>query len=246
LIINGAGGRTGSRVCALALSDDTLDVVAALTRAGSARVGAPAPGAAEARKPLVLRDQTHDPADVVIDVSSDDGARRAIEMALERRAGLLIATTGLSDQTRRLAVEASEKIPVILAPNTSTGVAATAEAARRIARALGGGCDAWIVEAHHAGKKDAPSGTALRLAEALRDGGGTIGAERILSIRAGDIIGEHTVRFVCRGEEIVLTHRAMTRDVFALGALRAAKWLHGRSPGMWTMEDVLSIERAGG
>lgn len=247
IIVSGATGRAGSRVCALALRDESFALAGALTHAGSARLGAPVPDAADARKPLCFQAETSAPADVVIDFSTDEGARRALRLALDRGAALLVATTALSDATVAEMREAAKKrISVIVAPNTSLGVAAAVDAAARLAGALGPTFAASIVEAHHSRKKDAPSGTALRLARAVRGSGGSLRDDQILAIRAGDIVGEHTLRFVGEGESIELVHRAASRDVFARGALRAAKWLHGRSAGWWTMEDVLGFARAGG
>lgn len=183
-------------------------------------------------------------ADVVIDFSTSESAEGAIELAERLHLALLVGTTALSEQTTAKLKAASKKIPVLLAPNTSLGVAVLADAARRMAAALGeggGGYECSIVEAHHSAKKDAPSGTAKRLAAAVREGGGpsALSDEQILAVRGGDVIGEHTIRFAGPGEYIELTHRATSRDLFARGALRAAAWLKGRPTGWYTIEDTL-------
>lgn len=181
---------------------------------------------------------------VVIDFSSDDGARAALSSALARSDALLIGTTALGAHTLQLLKEASKKISILVAPNTSLGIAVLSRAASDAARALGPGYSASIVEAHHSRKKDAPSGTAIRLASVIRDAGNPLRDDQVLSIRAGDIIGEHTIRFAGPGECIELTHRATSRDVFALGALRAAAWIALKPAGWWTMEDVVGLPRS--
>jgi 4-hydroxy-tetrahydrodipicolinate reductase len=245
VIVHGASGRMGARLCALALDDPSIELVAALARAGSRALGAPAVPGKPADCPLKIAVSAPGPrADVVVDFSSDSGVPGALAVALHARAAILVATTALSDSTLTALRDAAKKIPVIVAPNTSLGVAVLADAAARIARALGPGYRPSIVEAHHSKKADAPSGTALRLAHALDSAGSPIGPDQILSIRSGDVVGEHTVRFAGPGEYLELTHRATTRDLFALGALRAAKWLHGRAPGWWTIEDVVGLSRS--
>jgi 4-hydroxy-tetrahydrodipicolinate reductase len=152
----------------------------------------------------------------------------------------LVCTTGLgSDAVETLRAESKARA-VLLSPNTSLGIAAVADLVRRCAAMLPG-YECSVVEAHHSQKKDAPSGTALRLADAARAGGTGLKPEQIVSIRGGDVVGEHTVRFAGPGEYVELTHRATSRDLFARGALAAAAWLKGRGPGWWTMEDVLGL-----
>ncbi len=177
---------------------------------------------------------------MVVDFSSDAGARPALAIAERLNAALLVGTTALSAGTIDALRAAAGQRAVLVTPNTSLGVAAVAALVATAARALPG-FDCSIVEAHHTRKADAPSGTAKRLAEAAKQAGSTLRDDQILSIRAGDIIGEHTVRFAGPGEYVELTHRATSRDVFVRGALVAAAWLNGRKPGYWTMEDVLGF-----
>lgn len=248
IIVHGATGRVGSRLCSLAARDSAFHLGAALARPGSPGIGSPAFAGEQGKNAPRIADATTAPADVVIDFSSDDGVRAALSVASQRSAALLVGTTGISDQTMRMLRDASARLAVLVAPNTSLGIAAVADAAARFAASLGPEFRVSLVESHHIHKKDAPSGTALRLASAIRDAAPDparqLPDDQILSIRAGDIIGEHTIRFAGPGEYIELTHRATTRDVFALGALKAARWLHGRSPGWWTMEDVLGFARS--
>ncbi len=238
VIVQGASGRVGARLCALALDDPAFSLAGALTHARSTRLGQPC--APHPRAPR-LAHSTDAPADAVIDFSCDPGTRAALGLALARPAALLVGTTALADDTRALLRDAAARIPVLLAANTSTGVAVLADLTRRTAAALGAGYAASIVEAHHARKKDAPSGTALSLAESARAAGAALPPDQILSIRSGDVVGEHTVRFAGPGEYLELTHRATSRDVFARGALRAAAWLAGRPAGWYTMDDVLGL-----
>jgi 4-hydroxy-tetrahydrodipicolinate reductase len=213
----------GSAVVRAAQRSAAFTVAAALTRA----TGAPARGALD--------------ADVVIDFTSDAGARAALEIARGAGASLLVGTTGLAPETLDLLRGESQRRAVLVAPNTSPGATILATLVAIAARALRDTHDVAIVEAHHAMKKDAPSGTALRLAHAASDAGARINPGQILSIRGGSQVGEHIVRFAGPEEVVELSHHAQSRDLFAEGALRAAGWLHGRKPGWWTMEDVLGL-----
>jgi 4-hydroxy-tetrahydrodipicolinate reductase len=155
--------------------------------------------------------------------------------------------------------DAATAIPVVLAPNTSLGVTVLLKLVADAARALGSGYDIEVVEAHHRMKRDAPSGTALRLAEAAAEASGRdlaataryarhgdVGPRTgeeigIQTIRGGDVIGDHTVFFLGLGERVEITHRASSRDTFARGAVRAAEWLAGKGPGLYDMRDVLGL-----
>jgi 4-hydroxy-tetrahydrodipicolinate reductase len=156
---------------------------------------------------------------------------------------LLVGVTGL-DRPEHQALVArlralSHRCAVLVTPNTSLGVAAVAHAAAGLARALGPGYSWTMAETHHTRKKDAPSGTALRLAQAIASGGVTMEASAIRSIREGEVVGTHTIAIEGPGEVIELTHRATTRDLFAHGALRCCAFLAGRPAGWYTMEDVV-------
>jgi 4-hydroxy-tetrahydrodipicolinate reductase len=219
----GATGRVGARVCALA-EDDARFLVTARWALG-------ATGADRA-----------DPLDLVIDFSCDEGARRALGLARDRGAALLVGTTGLSSETLDAADDFARSRPLIVAPNTSLGVALLARLVRTAAHALGERADVDIMEAHHRAKRDAPSGTALRLAAAIGEGSGLPpDPARLHAIRAGDIAGEHTVFFSMAGERLVLSHHATSRDLFARGALDAGAWLARRPPGQYTIDDALGL-----
>jgi 4-hydroxy-tetrahydrodipicolinate reductase len=238
--VHGASGRMGARLCELAHHDPALALVGAIARDGSPRLGERAASPAPRGEAVQLSAHTGVPADAVIDFSSEAGLENALKTARNAGAALLVGTTGLSDEAKRLLRDEARHRAVILAPNTSVGVAVLARAVRELAAALAS-YDCSIVEAHHNKKKDAPSGTALRLAQAARDGGAALTDASIVAVRGGDVVGEHTVRFAGVGEYVELTHRATSRDLFARGALRAAAWLKGRAPGWYTMEDVLGF-----
>jgi len=228
LAINGATGRMGALTCTLARDDSRFELVARIGREHDAITG-----------------DGDAPIDVIIDFSTDQGTRNAAELATQRRAALMIGTTGLSRQTLSVIEVASQTIPVMVAPNTSAGIAVMIHLVSEAARLLGRDHDVNLVEVHHSGKRDAPSGTALRIAESMRDRAGIeLPADRIHAIRAGEVIGEHTVEFFSAEERIRVTHVATSRDLFARGALDAAAWLHGRSPGFWTVEQSLGLETA--
>jgi 4-hydroxy-tetrahydrodipicolinate reductase len=176
---------------------------------------------------------------VVVDASSPQSVAMAIDVARRAGAALLVCTTGHDDQAVAMLRDEAAHRAVMLTPNTSVGVAAVSAAAALLARALPG-YQVSIVEQHHIHKKDAPSGTAKRIARALRDAGAQLDDQQVMAIRAGDIVGEHTIRLSGPGETIELVHRATTRDLFALGAIRASMWLAGRAPGWYTIEQTLA------
>ena len=197
--------------------------------------------------------------DVVIDFSHPDATEQNCAACVGSGKPMVIGTTGHSQHQRALIEEAAKSIPVLLAANFSVGVNTLFWLTRRAAELLGDGCDLEIVETHHRLKKDAPSGTAKRLAEILCDvraldytknvlhgregmigerAGDQIGMH---AIRGGDVVGDHTVIFAAPGERLELTHKASSRETFALGALRAARWIVGKPPGRYSMEDVLGL-----
>lgn len=196
-------------------------------------------------------------ADVVIDFSTPEGtATRARECA-ELGAPLVACATGLEATYEAALDEASKRIAVLAAANTSVGVALLVKLVGEAARALGPGYDVELVELHHKGKKDAPSGTALALARALCSATGRDPAKDLVhgrhgktprrqgeigvhALRLGDVVGEHRVYFAGDGERIELAHVATSRDTFARGALRAARWLAGQAPGRYGMADVVA------
>ena len=258
--INGAAGAMGKRLIALLRETDDLQLVAALDRQDHPDLGKDA-GLLAGGEPLgvMLSDELSAHPDVLVDFSAPEATvARAAECA-EKGVAVVIGTTGLTAEQRdRIERQVAAKVPVLLAPNMSLGVNVLFGLVERVARALGDGYDIEIVEAHHRRKKDAPSGTALelgrRIARALdRDPEavlcygrqGPVGARKpeeiaIHAVRGGDIVGDHTVVFAAEGERLELTHRASSRDVFAHGALRAARFLAGKPPGLYSMAHVLA------
>jgi 4-hydroxy-tetrahydrodipicolinate reductase len=197
--------------------------------------------------------------DVVVDFSHPGATNEICRACLGAGKPLVTGTTGHSNEERMSLEKAAKSLPIVFSPNFSIGVSALFWLTRKAAEMLGKDFDLEIVETHHRLKKDAPSGTGRRLAEILcevrnltyaknvthgREGlvGERPSAEiGVHSIRGGDAVGDHTVTFAGRGERLELTHRAASRETFAAGALRAARWILGRAPGLYSMEDVLGL-----
>lgn len=229
----------GARLCTLIMKDGALELVGAVDTDESRAIGTVSvPG--DDTSPIVQNADGIDVlADVVIDFSTATAAASAISCARRAEAALLVGTTALSTQTiDELHAEASRRA-VLIAPNTALGVSAMVRIVSDAAKLLGSAFGCTIIEAHHAAKRDAPSGTAIRLQDAIQ--GAHARVDAVHSIRAGDTIGEHTVRFDGPGESITITHTAVSRDLFVLGAIRAASWLATQKPGLYTMEDVLGF-----
>ncbi len=198
--------------------------------------------------------------DVVVDFSYHEATVPLTRLCSQYLKPIVIGTTGHTEEEKINIRSFSEKIPIVLSSNYSTGVNTLFYLVRKAAETLGLNYDNEIIEVHHRMKKDAPSGTALTLAEILaevrkkelseiaRYGRNGIVGERtsdeigIHSVRAGDVVGDHTVIFATNGERIEITHKASTREAFAKGALRAAIWIYGKNPGMYNMMDVLGLK----
>jgi 4-hydroxy-tetrahydrodipicolinate reductase len=177
----------------------------------------------------------------VIDFSHPDAIEAICRAALQDRRPLVVGTTGYSPEQRSAIERAAKSVPVVFASNFSAGVNALFALARNAAETLGPEFNAEIVETHHKMKKDAPSGTAKTLGQILRTARKTENEVPIQSIREGDVVGEHKVIFNGPSERLELTHRADSRDIFARGALRSARWIIGKSPGLYSMQDVLGL-----
>ena len=231
LLIHGASGRMGQALLRLAAErPDRHQVVAAVTRrTPSPRVvdGVPYFGASELAGVPAF--------DVAIDFSLPDGFDPILALCVERGVPLVSGTTGISTEQMTAVAQAATGIALVWATNFSLGVAVLAELVERAASALPG-WDVDVVESHHVHKKDAPSGTALTLGQAAGSAGAQV---HYASLRAGDIVGEHTVQFAGLGERVELVHRATHRDVFARGALHAAEKLAGRPAGNYRVRDLL-------
>jgi 4-hydroxy-tetrahydrodipicolinate reductase len=238
-----------------------LRLSGALASATSARLGQEAAldGPATGVKVTADPRQALAGATVAVDFSVPQSVAAHARACVESRAGLLVGTTGIDAASRAELEAAAERIPVLIAPNTSVGVAVLTQLLELASKAFGPQYDVEISEAHHRMKRDAPSGTALAWGEAVAGArGGTLAEVAVFDrhgsfalrkpgsigfavVRAGDIVGEHTAMFVGSGERIELTHRATDRITFARGALRAAHWLIGRPAGLYGMRDVVGF-----
>jgi 4-hydroxy-tetrahydrodipicolinate reductase len=220
VLVIGAAGRMGKTVLDLARNDPEVEIVAECDLGDSI-------------------DAAMKNCDVAIDFSQADAINEICRDAVHYGKSLVIGTTGHSQQQRRTIEETAKSLPIVLASNFSVGVNVLFWLTRKAAELLGADFKPQIVEAHHQMKKDAPSGTAKTLAEILK------AAWKIEipveSIREGEVVGEHTVIFIGPAERLELTHRAASREIFARGALRAAKWIIGRPPGLYSMQDVLGL-----
>ena len=229
VLVHGASGRMGQALLRLAAERRDLQVTGAVSHKVESRVldGVPHFAASELAGVPAF--------DVAVDFSLPEGFDGILGTCLARSCALVSGTTGLSPEQRASLTHAAARIPLAWASNYSLGVAVLHDLVERAAATLQGwDCD--IVEVHHTRKLDAPSGTALTLGEAAERGGAD---PRYASLRAGDIVGEHTVQFTAAGERVELIHRATNRDIFARGALHAASRLPGRAPGLYTLRDLL-------
>ncbi len=231
LLIHGASGRMGQALLRLAAEREDLQVVAAYSRSQPAQrviEGVPHFAAAELAAAPAF--------DVAIDFSLPQGFDPVLALCAQRGAALVSGTTGLSSAQNAAISEAAARIAVVWAANYSLGVAVLTELVRRAAAALPGwDCD--VIEAHHTRKLDAPSGTALHLGAAAAIGRGA--EPHYASLRAGDIVGEHTVQFAAAGERLELIHRASNRDIFARGALEAALRVARQAPGRYGLAELM-------
>jgi len=263
IAILGADGRMGrALVRAVVAADPEAKLTAATERAGSPALGQDA-GVVATGQPLGVAIKAGVPeagaADVWIDFTVPAATVAYTEAAVAAGASLVVGTTGLAPAERAAIERAAKKVPVVFAPNYSIGINVMLKLVADAAQTLGPSYDLEIVETHHRAKRDAPSGTALRLAEALAEATGRdlaadaryerhgeIGPRPstqigLQTLRGGDVIGDHTVHFMGIGDRIEITHRASSRDTFAVGAVRAALWLAGRPAGLYDMRGVLGL-----
>lgn len=258
--VAGARGRMGRAIIQAIGSTDNIELAGALEHENHPDIGQQVSeqGAPPVKIGSDLRSLSGG-IDVLIDFTTPEGSLRNLETCAELGIPAVIGTTGLGEEQKEALRMYALRTPTVFSPNMSVGVNLLFKLAATAASALGDDYDVEIVEAHHRMKKDAPSGTALRLAEVVAQALGRNLAEKavyarqgmigersadeigIQTIRAGDIVGEHTLLLAGPGERIELIHRAHNRDNFARGAVRAALWIAGREPGLYTMADVLGI-----
>jgi 4-hydroxy-tetrahydrodipicolinate reductase len=254
--VPGAAGKMGKMVIEAVLEAGGR-VAAAIERRGHPAVGRPA--SADGVPVTDDFEAALDAADVYIDFTAPEATQGHVEVAASRRVAAVIGTTGLSAEARAAIMHAGASIPIVVAPNFSLGVTLVCALVEQAARALGEAFDLEVVELHHRQKRDAPSGTALAIGEAMARGrgidfaaarrsgrDGDVGARppaeiALHAVRGGDVVGEHTAHFLGPGERLEITHRAASRAVFARGAVRAAAWAIGKPPGVYSMRDVLGL-----
>jgi 4-hydroxy-tetrahydrodipicolinate reductase len=265
-VVTGASGRMGSRIINVLSTSEGIRLSAAVEKKGHPQVGQDASGPAGIPPSGVLNLITDDldaalkAGDVAIDFTHPEASLEHIRVCAEHKKSIVIGTTGFTKEQLDQIHKYVQTIPCVLSPNMSIGVNLTFKILAEVAKTLGDEYDIEIVEAHHRMKKDAPSGTAMKMAQVLAQAvhrnldevgvyarKGMIGERSkkeigIQTVRAGDIVGEHTVMFAGKGERIEITHRAHSRDTFAAGAVRAAKWIVGKKPGLYDMQDVLGLK----
>lgn len=261
--IMGVAGRMGLSIFRLLNAQEDIQIVGATEIEGHPAIGndvGVVSGEGEIGVPVTngIEESSSD-ADVIVDFTTPSSTLDNARYASSRGKAMVIGTTGFTEEEKNELKVLCDSFPCVFSPNMSIGVNVMFEATKKIAEVLGDEFDVEIIEAHHKHKVDAPSGTALRLGEAAAEGlnrdflsvarferHGAIGERGekeigMQTIRAGDIVGEHTVMFCGTGERIELTHRALSRDNFAKGAVRAVKWISDKPSGMYTMKEVLGI-----
>jgi 4-hydroxy-tetrahydrodipicolinate reductase len=254
LAVAGACGRTGSSVLRQAVEDGQFDVVAALSTRDDPLCGstvAAGQGGVEIASVLDV------PCDVLIDFTLPEGTMTWLEVCVARRLAMVIGATGYDEAQLEMIRQAAKTVPIVMASNFSLGINVLLDVVGRVARDLGPGYDVEIIEAHHRHKLDAPSGTARAFVEAVRStredeetsqivygrhgqtGERQAGEIGVHAVRMGELIGRHEIHFSGAGETITLKHTAHSRDTFAAGALRAARWVVGKPAGLYSMRQVM-------
>jgi 4-hydroxy-tetrahydrodipicolinate reductase len=263
-IVSGANGKMGRRICALTEQDSNLELVGAIEYSESPEIGndiGVVCGIGKKNIQIISDlESIIGKGEVIIEFSTPDATLSHLRIAAENKKAMVIGTTGLNEDDIEQIKKMSARIPIVFTPNMSLGVNILFKLVEDVAKLLGEDYDIEIVEMHHRFKKDAPSGTALKLAEHAAAGlgenlsdvavygrEGAIGERQknqigVMSLRGGDVVGDHTVIFAGLGERLELTHKATSRDTFALGALRAAGWVIDKVPGLYNMQDVLGIK----
>jgi 4-hydroxy-tetrahydrodipicolinate reductase len=261
LMVVGAAGRMGKRIICMAVESGQFDIVGAVDKADVPDIGKDA-GVVSSCGSLGVTVSDVWPevkADVIIDFSMPQATAATIDYCLKSKTALVLGTTGLNDSQKEQVKSASKQIPLVYATNMSVGMNVLFAMVGKFASMLGEDYDIEIVEQHHRLKKDAPSGTAVTLAEKICSATGRNYSDSVIfgrngkealrkkneiaihAVRAGDITGIHSIIFGAPGETITLNHSASSRDTFVPGALRAAKWIVGKKPALYSMVDVLGI-----
>jgi 4-hydroxy-tetrahydrodipicolinate reductase len=230
--IAGACGKMGRRIFDLASFDKDFEITLALEKKGTPLIGRDMGKIKVSSNPdgLFL-------VDVLIDFTMPEASEGNLDYVAKYKKALVLGTTGMNEAQLKKVEEVSSVVPVVFSPNMSVGVNTLFNILPELARRLGSDYSIEIVEAHHKTKKDAPSGTAKKFGQILADATGKEIPTH--AIRLGDIVGDHTIIFCGNSERIEIKHQAHTRDLFAVGALRAAKWVFNKPAGLYSMQDVL-------
>ncbi len=264
IAVVGASGRMGACLIKATVLSEQSALTVAVSRRGSSNIGRDAGELAgiDHLSVNVVDDlaAVTDQFDVLIDFTRPKASLEYIDICRKAGKKVVIGTTGYSDEQKQVIARAAEEVAIVLAPNMSVGVNLSLKLLEMTARVMGDYADIEVIEAHHRHKVDAPSGTALRMGEAVADALGrdlkdcaVYGREGLTgerdtktigfsTIRAGDIVGEHTVMFADEGERVEITHKASSRMTFANGAVRAAVWLSEKQKGLYDMQDVLGLK----
>jgi 4-hydroxy-tetrahydrodipicolinate reductase len=262
--VSGAAGRMGKRILALATEHPDMEITGALEYQSSPALGKDAGDVAGINRLGVEIssnvDAVLDSCDILIEFSAPAASLEHAKAAAAKGKAIVIGTTGFSEEQKQELVKLAASTRCLVAPNMSRGVNLLFNIAEKVASVLGSDYDVEIIEAHHKMKKDAPSGTADKLAQIIagalgRDLShvgvygrkGIVGERKqeeigVFAVRGGDIVGDHTVMFITNGERIELTHRAHSRDALASGAIQAALWLVSKPNGLYDMQDVLGLK----
>jgi 4-hydroxy-tetrahydrodipicolinate reductase len=260
IAINGSAGRMGKRIAAVAIELGEFDIVAALEAKGHPALGRDVGevaglGAFGLNITEGLGEQF---PEVMIDFSLPEGTMNALPVCRRKGLAMVVGTTGLTESQQAELADTASEIPIVHAANYSVGINVLLKVVAEVTRALGESYDVEVSETHHRFKKDAPSGTAISLAKSICAARGVEYGQAVIfgrgghcprnageigmhALRVGDTVGEHQVHFGTLGETVTISHSAHTRDTFVRGALRAAKWVAGKKPGLYDMHDVLGL-----
>ncbi len=259
--ITGANGRMGNELLHACSEDNHVNLVAALVRADHSLLGNEIQITSSLTTEPVQYTSQDEPCllrtDVLIDFTLPDNTMAVIQHCINSNTAIVIGTTGFTDKQQLCISAAAKQIPVLQASNMSIGVNVTMALLRQASRILGSEIPVDITETHHVHKKDSPSGTAITMAETIAETGNRDLNERMVvdaneqnyqpgmiyvnSIREGEVVGDHCVSFLLENEKIEISHKAGDRKIFAQGAVKAARWLSGKKPGKYSIDDVLGI-----
>jgi 4-hydroxy-tetrahydrodipicolinate reductase len=260
LAIAGASGRMGRMLIECAAQDTDIELVAALDASGSKAIGVSA-RLFGGNTDVFVTDNADalEAGDVLIDFTRPEGTLAYLQSCVQQGAGIVIGTTGFDAEAKTQIALAAKSIPIVMSPNFSVGVNTLFRLLELAAKSLHSGYDIEILEMHHRMKVDAPSGTAIKLGEVIAQAQGTkledraeysrvghtgerrVGTIGFATMRGGDVVGDHTVIFAGAGERIEIAHKSSSRIAYATGAIKAAKFLRGRSSGLYDMFDVLGL-----